>query len=126
MVRSSPVGSARLYRKSAKGCLASRTALCLSQLPPSPTGTEPRSQRKVPRTFFGSSPPCPAALPVIEVKRQSSSCSQYHSEESSARFLKRSSHRLDSAFRSFGLIGFFLAPIWLSATSRRVVQALIR
>src|SRR2546425_8036181 len=80
MYRIPPFESGRLKRKSVNGCLAFNAALCLSQLPPSPIGTAPRSQRYVPRKFFVSIP-CPRVPPVTRVKRHFSSCSQYRSEE---------------------------------------------
>src|SRR5438034_9157237 len=105
MYRIPPFEAGRLKRKSVNGCLAFNAALCLSQLQLSPTGIEPRSQRYVPRKFFVSIP-CPRVPPVTRVKRQFSSCSQYHSEVSSVRTWKRSSHSRDLR-RSGGFFGFF-------------------
>src|SRR5256885_14424965 len=65
-------------------------------------------------------PPCPAELPVTRVKRQSSSCSQYHSEESSMKLSNRSSHRRSSSLECCGFVGFFLVSMRLSP-----VQALL-
>src|SRR3989442_9931102 len=111
MYRIPPFGSGRLKRKSVNGCLAFNAALCLSQLPPSPTGTAPRSQRYVPRKFFVSIP-CPRLPPVTRGKRHFSSCSQYHSEVSSVRTWKRPSHTRNFSSSSSGFFGFFLASMY--------------
>src|SRR5258706_14227259 len=60
--------------------------------------------------FFGSAPPCPTVLPVTRVKRQFSSCSQYHSEERSMRLRKRSSAWRRSSLEVGGFFGFFFTP----------------
>src|SRR2546421_7264485 len=69
--------------------------------------------------FVGSMPPCPRVLPVTRVKRKSSSCSQYHSEESWIKASNRLSHDRSSSSRFRGVFGLFLASKRLLGKRRK-------
>src|SRR5438045_2750969 len=113
-----PSGLGRLKIKVANGCLALSTAVCLSQLPSSPTGIPPWSQRAVPTYCCVMTPICSVLVPVAWVKRQFSSCSQYQSDESSSMVRRRSSACRNALTGSSGPLALLRLPIPMARFSR--------